>query len=175
MKNKIHVHLGYYFPVTMMIMGGVAVLGGTFLLLSSPIYGVLLMIAGSIVLTARYRLEINLTQQTFHDYLWIAGFRKGEKSNFQNIEFLFVNKRNYRQQINSRVSTMTKYGVEYNGHIRFDTDDVHLLSSDSKAQVVRKLKKISGKLKGNIVTSTNISINATIIDYSVSDPIIIES
>lgn len=166
MKNKIYIQLGYYFPFSMMFMALLACLGGVVLLLPHPIIGIALMIIGVIILTARYRLEISLTALSYHDYLWIAGFRKGKKGTFQRIEHLFITKRNYSQRVNSRISTMTKYGTEYNGYIRFDTDDVHLLSNDNKEKVVSKLKKISEKLKGDVVVNSNISINATIMDYS---------
>jgi len=174
MKNRIYIQLGYYFPFSMIFMALIACLAGLVLLLPHPIIGIPLIVVGVIVLTAHYRLEISLTNQSYHDYLWIAGFGKGKKGTFKHIEYLFVNKRNYRQQINSRISTMTKYGTEYNGYIKFDTDEVHLLSSDSKAKVVRKLKKISGKLRGNIVVSTQVTINAAIMDYSENTEEVIE-
>jgi hypothetical protein len=174
MKNKIYIQLAYYFPFSMIFMALLACLAGVALLLPHPIYGIPLIILGVIVVTAHYRLEISLTNQSYHDYLWIAGFRKGKKGSFKSIEYLFLNKRKYRQQINSRISTMTKHGTEYNGYIQFDTDEVHLLSSDSKAKVVRKLKKISDKLRGNIVVSTQVTIHAAIMDFSENTEEVIE-
>jgi hypothetical protein len=174
MKNKIYIQLGYYFPLSMLFMAALACLAGIVLLLPKPVYAIPLLLVGVFIITARYRLEINLTNQTYHDHLWIAGFRKGKKGTFKSIEYLFLNKRNYSQQINSRISSMTKYGTEYNGYIRFDKEDVHLLSNDSKAKVVRKLKRISNMLRGNIVKSTQVTINATIMDYSEKTAEVIE-
>jgi hypothetical protein len=174
MKNKIYIQLGYYFPFSMLLMAALACLAGIALLLPQPIYAIPLLLVGAFILTARYRLKINLTNQTYHDHLWIGGFMKGKKGTFKSIECLFLNKRNYRQQINSRISTMTNHGTEYNGYIRFDTEDVHLLSNDSKAKVVGKLKKISNMLHGNILKSTQVTINATIMDYSEKTAEVIE-
>lgn len=166
MKNKIYIQLGYYFPFSMMFLGILGCLAGLVLLWPRPFIAIPLFLIGAIILSARYRVEISLTALTYHDYLWIAGFKKGKKGTFKSIECLYLTKMNYSQKVNSRISTMTKYGTEYNGYIRFDTDDVHLMSNDNKAKVVKKLQKISEKLKGDVVVNSNISINATIKDYS---------
>lgn len=166
MTNKIHVNLGYYFPATFMFLGVVMLLTGLILLLVHIIIGIVLILLSLVIITARYRLEINLTNQSYHDYLWIAGFRKGKKGKFESIECLYINKNKYRQTVNSRTTSMTKYGTEYNGYIKFDVDDVHIISSDHKSKVVQKLKKIRNMLSDNIILSTSIAINRSIMDCS---------
>lgn len=158
--------MSYYFPATFIFLAILMFIFGIILLLSYVIIGVLLILLSLTILTARYRLMINLTNQSYHDYLWIAGIKKGEKGQFRNIECLFINKNKYRQTVNSRVSSMTKYGTEYNGYIKFDVTDVHLISSDHKSKVVQKLKRIRNKLNDNIILSTNITINTSIMDCS---------
>lgn len=130
------------------------------------IISIILIVLSLLIFTARYQLEINLTGQFFHDYLWIARFKKGERVRFNSIEGLFLNKNKYRQTINSRISSMTKYGTEYNGYIRFDVSDVHLISSGNKSKVIRKLTGIRKRLNSNIIQNTIIIINTPIIDYS---------
>lgn len=166
MKNKISINLGFYFPFSMMFLGILGCVSGLVLLIPRPLIALPLLLIGAIILSARYRVDISLTALTYHDYLWIAGFKKGKKGKFQSIDCLYITKTKYSQRVNSRISTMTKYGTQYNGYIRFDTDDVHLLSNDNKEKVVSKLRKVSEKLKGDIVVNSNISINAAIIDYS---------
>lgn len=166
MKNRIHIHLGFYFPFAMMLLGILFCFFGSVFLLQYPFIGVPLILLGLIIFTARYRLEINLTNQTYHDHLWIAGFKKGKKEKFGSIEYLFLNKNKYRQTVNSRISSMTKYGTEYNAYIRFDVADVHLLSSDNKLKVVKTLKRVKKQLEGNIILSTTLTIHAKIMDHS---------
>jgi hypothetical protein len=166
MTNKIHINLGYYFPATFIFLGVIMLIIGLFLLLVNIIIGIVLILLSLVIFTARYRLEINLTNQSYHDYLWITGFKKGKKGQFESIECLYINKNKYRQTVNSRVSSMTKYGTEYNGYIKFDIDDVHIISSDHKSKVVQKLKKIRNKLNDNIILSTGIDINSSIMDCS---------
>ena len=166
MKNRIRISLGHYFPFLLNLAGVLACLAGTVLLFVKPYIGAPLLILGAVVITARYRLEINLTNRSYHDYLWIAGFKTGEKGVFNHIECLYLNKSNYSQKVNSRASTMTRYGIEYNGYIKFDTDEVHLLTDDSKRKVLKKLEKLSKKLQSNVVLSTDITINAEILDCS---------
>lgn len=174
MKNKIHINLGYYFPVTVIFLGMIMLIAGLFLLLNYILIGILLILVSLIIFTARYRLEINLTNQSYHDYLWIAGIKKGEKGKFGSIEKLFINKNKYRQTVNSRVSSITKYGTEYNGYIKFDVADIHLLSSDNKAKVLHKLESIRKKLSNDIVLSTSTTISAEIMDYAEDEPEVIE-
>lgn len=166
MKNKIHIALGFYFPATIIFLGLILLIAGIFLLFVYILLGVFLILFSLVIFTARYQLDINLTNRSYHDYLWIAGVKKGEKGKFGSIEYLFINKNKYRQTLNSPAGSMTKHGTEYNGYIRFDVSDVHLLSSDHKSTVIQKLKKIRKKLSDNMILSTSISINASILDYS---------
>ena len=166
MKNRVRISLGYYFPFLMNLVAVLVCLAGIALLFVKPQIGAPLLILGAIVITARYRLEVNLTNRSYHDYLWVAGFKSGERGTFNHIECLYLNESKYSQQVHSRASTMTRYGTEYNGYIKFDTDEVHLLSDDSKRKVVKKLEKLSEKLRSNVVLSTDITINAEVLDYT---------
>lgn len=169
MKARIDITTAYFFPLIIRIVAVGLIVPGVALLfapLNWWMIGLLLILLSLFVLTARYRLSINLVKQTYHDHLWIAGFEKGEKNHFDVITGMFVNQNAYTQTVNSRASSMTKHGIEYNGYIRFDEEDVHVLSDDSKKRVMRKMKKIQEALKGNIVSSTTIQINSDIADYT---------
>ena len=169
MNSRINITTAYYFPFGMMIFGVCLLFLGLVLILDFRPWGwsgLLLIWASLSIFTARYRLSINLVKQTYHDYLWISGFKPGEKKHFRVITGMYINENPYTQAVNSRVSTMTKRGIEYNGYIRFDEEDVHLISDDSKSKVVKKMKKIQNILQGNIVSSTSIQINGEIADYT---------
>lgn len=172
MKSRINISTAYYFPVGVMLFGLCLLFMGLALVLDYRPWGwlgLLLVWVSFTIFTARYRLSINLVKQTYHDYLWISGFRKGERKSFQAITGMYINENLYTQAVNSRTSTMTKHGVEYNGYIRFDEEDVHLLSDDSKDKVLGKLKKVQKMLRGNIVSSTTIQIDSKIADYTKAD------
>ena len=168
MEARIKITTTNYFPISAMIFGGCLFFLGLGLILDFRPWGwsgLLLVWASFIIFTTRYQLSINLVEQTYHDYLWISGFRKGQKQSFQAITGMYINENPYSQAVNSRASTMTKHGIEYNGYIRFDEEDIHLLSDDSKDKVIRKMKKIQEALRGNIVSSTSIQIDSEITDY----------
>ncbi len=166
MKNRIRIHLGYYFPATFIFLGAIMFLMGVALVLDYPLISIILFPVSLFIFTTRYQLEINLTDRTYHDYLWMAGFRKGKKKKFARIEGLYMTKNKYSQTINSRISSMTHHGIEYNGYIAFDVDKEHLISHDNKAKVMRKLKKISKRLSGDVILSTGITICGDIMDYT---------
>jgi len=169
MNARIDITTAYYFPLIMRIVAVGLIIPGVALLFAPMNWwmaGLLLILLSLFILTTRYQLSINLVNQTYQDHLWIAGFKKGEKNHFNTITGMFVNQNAYTQTVNSRASSMTKHGIEYNGYVRFDDQDIHLLSDDSKNKVMRKLKKIQEALKGNIVSSTTIQINSEIADYT---------
>ncbi len=169
MKNRVAITTAYYFPFNFMIFGGCLLFMGIVLLIEFSYLGLLLILASLTIFTARYRLSINLIKQTYHDYLWIAGFKKGRKHHFNVITGMYINQNAYTQRVNARTTTMTIHGIEYNGYIRFDDQDVHLLSNDNKRKVLRKMKKIQEVLQGDIISSSSIKINSEIADYTKSD------
>ncbi len=166
MKKRVDITTGFYFPTSVMIFAVLLVFFSIVLLTDYAIVSLLLILLSLTIFTARYRLTINLIDQTYHDYLWIAGFKKGESGKFDRIAGMYITENAYRQTVNSRISSMVKYGTEYNGYIMFDDQQVHLLSNDSKKKVERKLEKIQRVLKGDIISSTQISINSEIVDHT---------
>ena len=126
----------------------------------------LLLLISFTIFTARYRFTINLTNQTYYDYLWIAGFRKGGKQTFSSINGLHLTENLYRQTFSNFSNSTTVRGTEYNGYVRFDDQNVHLLSDTRKKSVLKKLAYIQSKLRGNIVSRTDLVINSDITDHT---------
>ena len=167
MKSRISTVTTPYFPLPFILLG-MLVLITTGIALSEyygPV-GFLLILVGVFVFAAHYRITINLIDQTYHDYLWIVGFKKGRKEKFRSIDGLFITENAYRQTFSNFTSSTTKRGIEYNGYIRFGEEDIHLLSETDKAKVMEKLKDIQTILEGNLLSNAELTIDSHITDHT---------
>ncbi|MGB3851569.1 MAG: hypothetical protein WA958_16495 [Tunicatimonas sp.] len=167
MKNRISISTAAYFPLPFVGLAMLILLTGAIWLAErySPV-SFLLMPAGLFLFAARYRLTINLVTQTYHDHLWIVGLKKGPKVKFSRIDGLHLTQNAYRQTISSWASSTTRRGIEYNGFVRFDEEDIQVANATSKRKVMHKLKNIQRALRGNIVSSTTVAIDTHITDHT---------
>ena len=167
MKNRISIFTAAYFPLPFILLGILILI--TIGIWLSERYGPVsffLIPIGVFVFAAHYRLTINLVDQTYYDYLWIAGFKKGQKEKFYSINGMHLTKNAYRQTFSNFVSSTTKRGIEYNGYIRLDEENVHLLSETSKSAVMKKLKSLQTMLEAPIISSTELTIDSNITDHT---------
>ena len=167
MRNRISIRTAAYFPLPFVGLAMLILL--TVAIWLAERYGLatlLLIPAGLFLFAAHYRLTINLINQTYHDHLWIVGFKRGTKVKFSRINGMHLTQNAYRQTISSYASSMTKRGIEFNGYIRFDEADVQVINATSKRQVMRKLESIQRALRGNIVSSTTVVIDSHVTDHT---------
>ena len=167
MKNRISTTTAAYFPLPFIGLAMLVLL--TVAIGLAERYGpitFLLIPAGLFLFAAHYRLTINLVDQTYHDYLWIVGLKRGDKEKFNRIDGLHLTQNAYRQTISSWASSMTRRGTEYNGFIRLDEEDVQVINATNKRKVMNKLTSIQRALRGNIVSSTTVVIDSHITDHT---------
>lgn len=157
--NAIDFKTSGYFSPTINFVGGLLGILGAAVTTTSPLAGIIMLLLGFIVVTTHYRLSINFDKKIYHDYVWILGFKSGDKCNFENIEYLFIKKNRVRQTMNLRVASSTIRKEVYDGYLKFSEDNkLHLLTKDSKNDLIKKLRSISTTLK------------VKIIDYSEGEP-----
>ena len=167
MKNRINITTAAYFPLPFVLLGMlILVTVGVWLSERYGSIGLLLIPIGIFIFAAHYRLTINLVGQTYHDHLWIVGFRKGTKEKFSRIDGMHLTANAYRQTFSNFTSSTTKRGTEYNGYIQFDGKNVHLFSDTSKRKVMSKLERIQSALQGNTISSTTLIVDSSIADHT---------
>jgi len=150
--TKIDFKTSDYFPGIVMASSAVFTFVGTIVLFVNLVVGVVLLLMSIVILTTRYRIEIDFVNKTFKEYLWIAGLKQGEEENFDKIEYLYITRSNVSQKLNSRVSSTTIYKQVYNGFLKFsETQKIRLFSEDNKEALLKKLKPISTKLNTEII------------------------
>lgn len=157
--RKIDFKTSPYFSSTITLAGTLVGIGGLAIVFTNPILGAILLLLGIIVLTTHYRLAISLDKKVYHDYVWMLGFRIGDKGSFENIEYLFVKKSKVSQTMHVRVASSTIRKEVYDGFLKFsESHKLHLVTKDSKNELIKKLRVISTAL------------TVKIIDYSEGEP-----
>lgn len=157
--KKIDFKTSSYFPGHIILTGIFLLALGLAVISMYMIAGLVLCFISLVILTTHYRLNIDLNNKAYHDYLWILGFRTGEKGKFNTIQYLFITSSNVTQTMHLRVASSTIRKEVFDGYLKFsEGNKIHLLTMDSKERLTKKLKNISAQLK------------VRVIDYSGGDP-----
>ncbi len=156
----IDVRISRYFSNQWLFVGILLMVGGIVMIFKVIMVGIFLTLISTIIITTHYRLAIDLNEKTYHDYVWFFGFRFGERGTFERIDYIFIKKIRVSQTMNSRVSSSTIRKEMFDAYLKFSEENkIHLLTIESKEELITKLKELSTK------------INSKIIDYSEGDPI----
>lgn len=141
-----------YFSVAITLAGVLVGIAGLAIVGTNPILGAILFFLGLVVSTTHYRLNINFNKKVYFDYVWILGLKSGEKESFKNIEYLFVKKSKVSQTMNLRVVSSTIKKEVYDGYLKFsESNKLHLLTKDSKNDLINKLRVIATALNVKVV------------------------
>jgi hypothetical protein len=148
-----------YFSGSIIFFGVVLAMAGLGVLFKSAILGLILLLVSVIIFTTHYRLKIDFDTKVFHDYVWILGLKNGDQRKFENIEYLFIKKSLVSQTMNSLLNSSTFRKHVYDGYLKFsEKDKIHLITKDSKNDLIEKLRVIASRL------------NVRIVDYSAAEP-----
>lgn len=144
-----------YFPGTFIFTAVILCMVAVPVIFMNVVGGLIMLLVSVIIFTTHYRFSIDPEQKVYRDYLWILGFRNGEKRRFERIEYLFIKTNNVSQTMNMKVASSTIRKEVYDGYLKFsENEKVHLITKDSKKDLVARLRPISEAL------------NIKIIDYS---------
>lgn len=150
----IDIKYGALFPwhVRLVAIGAIVV---AFAILQNYWWVSLLIIAASFfVLVSHEGTEIDTTNKTFRSYTSFLVFKTGEVEKYSDVEKIFINSGNQSTKMYSAHTSLSTTITEriYNAYIKFSNGEkVHLLTSKSKEDVIKKLSSLSEKLKVQIV------------------------
>src|SRR5688572_12016585 len=150
--NKVDFRTAAYFSIHIRITSVFFVFLGLVLLSESLVGGLIMCLISLVFLTTHYRFSVDLDKKVYHDYLWIAGFKNGEKKKYDVIEYVFIKKSSVSQTMHLRVASSTIRKEVYDGYVKFSTDEkVHLLTLDSKGDLMSRLKAIASQLRVRLI------------------------
>lgn len=141
MKKRI---ITAYFPVGLKYCTPLLFVGAL-LLMDHPVWAVILVLAGIIILTTHYGTEIDLEEKTYQDhtsFLWIKF--NPETGQFKQVEKIVITKGNYAQAVRTRVQSRTMAWSDYTGTLIFAEDHtLDLLTDTDKKVLIKKLKEFA--------------------------------
>ncbi len=141
-----------YFPGTIQFLGVILLLAVAVVAFKSIIASLILALSSLVIFTTHYRLTVDYTNKVYHDYLWILGFKTGDKGKFENIEYVFIKKITVTQKMNLQSLSSTVKKEVYDGYLKFsEKDKIHLMTRDSKKDLIEKLRAISRLLNVRIM------------------------
>jgi len=140
----IRIPLKKYFPFQINLVAILLILAGVLIGPESIWLSLALLIIGLTIFTAGYKVAINPEKKTFREYLFVAGFKIGDKKKYSALDEIFIRSRKFSQRVNSRAQTRTFQSVMYRGFVKFsDHDKVLVAESQFKKKVINKLEKVS--------------------------------
>ena len=148
MEQKINFKTKNYFEGVIYIMGwifGVIALG---LLFTSwfltPIFGFFAFL----IITAQYRLTINLNSQEIDDYLRIIGLKtQSEKFKYSTLEYIYITQSKYTQRLHMESLSSTISGELYNAYLKSDVANIFLGESKDLSDLKEKVRPLADHLK----------------------------
>lgn len=142
-----------YFPtglkfVTPVLFG----VGGYLLIENHPVWAIVLVLSGIIILTTRYVTEIRLAEKVCYDYLSFLGMKvNNDVRKFNHPVKIVIVKENYSQTINTRVQSRQLDWSDYTGRLLFDNaEPLDLLTDTSKRSLLIGLKPFSDFLQVDV-------------------------
>jgi hypothetical protein len=130
--------------------------GGYLFFIEHPIWALLLIVLGIIVLTTNYVTEINLGEKSYDDYLlflWVPLNR--DKKRFRFVDRIIISRGNYSQTINTRIQSRQMNWTDYTGTLILDNDKLDLVTHTNKKELLHALKTFSDFLKVDVEDRTS--------------------
>src|SRR5687768_3339232 len=150
--NKVDFKTAPYFSAHFRYTSIIFAFIGFILLFEIPVGGLILCLIALVFITTHYRFSVDLDKKIYHDYLWMLGFRMGEKKKFNAIEYVFIKKSNVSQTMRMRIASSTIRKEVFDGYVKFSGDEkVHLLTLDSKGDLMSRLKTIASQLRLRLI------------------------
>lgn len=104
-----------------------------------------------ICLTTQYRVDVNLNEKWFKEYVWILGMKNGDVVKFSEIDYLFINKGKVSQTSGSRIQSTTVVKDEYRGFIKFDGNEkIHILTSSNHDELIKEMTGVAQSFQSRL-------------------------
>jgi hypothetical protein len=153
--NKIDFKTQFFFPGGVVFVGGILILVGFLALFSHLTLGVICIASGIVLTTTHVRIEIDLQNKKYREYIVFLGLRVGTWERFYELDYLFVRKAKVSQRSSNYISSITVYGERYEGYLHYDGDVMlHMFSESKKGKVIDRLNKLSKELNLRVVDKT---------------------
>lgn len=148
-ERTVDIKCGWLFPLHFLFLGAGILLGGIGVLITYPVIGLVLILAGAVILTAQEGTEISPSSHSYREYNSFLFIKTGSGKQYQRLEKIFINPVKLRQRYyapHGTASTSVAY-LEYNAYLKFsDGARIFLVSGKNKKKLVKDLSDVARRL-----------------------------
>ncbi|GCC51763.1 hypothetical protein SanaruYs_19920 [Chryseotalea sanaruensis] len=118
--------------------------------------GFAILLVCAIIFTTHYRLKIDFEKKEYRDYLWIFGLKDGKKYSFDALAYFFIKTNRVSQTMGLKAANTTVVKEVYDAYLKFSDDEkLHVISSNTKAKILKKLIPVAENLNIKILDYTD--------------------
>lgn len=130
-----------YFPRTVRAIGAVFGIFGLAMIWTTPVIGLLFVFITTVIFTTYYGFEIELSPNSFREFVWVLGWKDGRRAPFKSIEFLFIQEGKFTFLT---YSLREKTLPAHEGYIKFEgRNEVHFLTDTNKERLIERMMSIA--------------------------------
>lgn len=126
------------------------------MVIQHPIWGVILIVLATVILTTQYVTEIRLDKKSYSDYLSMLGLKLNvEENKFNQLNRIVITKGNYAQTVNTRVQSRQMEWADYTATLLMDNNiSLDLVTRTDKEELMKGLKEFSDFLQVDVEDQT---------------------
>ncbi|MDW3195242.1 MAG: hypothetical protein R8G66_22900 [Cytophagales bacterium] len=142
-KDVIEIRTAHYFPIQLITLGAGLILGTVLLLfqenyLLAPVF----LLFGTIFLTTNHHLQIDLSANTFREYIWFLGFKIGKNKPFPTPSNIVINPANQEVTFGdldfNRMHSNQRKAI---GYLKFEYhESIYLGEADNSQELLKRLE-----------------------------------
>ncbi len=137
-----------YLPLFFFVSGIGIIIGGLYIVLETPFLSLGLILSGLVFTTTQYRLEINLKEKYFREYVWTLGFKWGEKMKYNKIQYFYITKSKKTQTYGQTYKNHYVTAGHFNGYLKIDNEEKIMIGdSSTKEWIVKRIEKLNKNLQ----------------------------
>ena len=117
------------------------------------IVSLIIALVGILMVTSKYKLDIDLDNKTIDDYTWVLGAKtQAEHFRFQQLFYIYLTKKKFTQQMNARSQSAVRKGIQYTAYLKSDKDNHYLGESENETKLLAKVQPIANDLNLKVNT-----------------------
>ncbi|MGI9544910.1 MAG: hypothetical protein ACR2MX_16735 [Cyclobacteriaceae bacterium] len=156
MKHIFHSQLEAYFPTSLIYFGYLLCPAGIFVAFTTNYFlGAVLILVGIFLVTAHYGILIDIDQKRYKEYWGAIGFKNGSWKVLAEIDYIYVNKKNYTEVRGSRGTSSKFHFTIYRAFLKSNGEEgIEVAQSKDQEKVLGKAKKLGTQLELEVMDRT---------------------
>jgi hypothetical protein len=166
MNNHILIKQGFYLPRNFRLFGIFIFLFGIGLMANnisplSIIGGIAGLTLGFICFTTNSRLEIDIANRTFHDYIWILGLKTSKPERYISVDKIFINRVKSSTRTHSFTGKVNSFqDIYFKAFMKLDNGEkIFLQESKNIDQLLKYITDYAKRLNCEVQDNSRVDNN----------------